>query len=85
MRRIHSRLSGPGQASIWHSAFPIIYNGVAARQTPRVIMKSFFRPNRSVSQPKTRAPTQAPATYVAAPNPVIWLCVMWMPLPGMLI
>ena len=34
-------------------------------------MKSFFRPNRSVSQPKTRAPTQAPATYVAAPNPVI--------------
>ena len=48
-------------------------------------MKSFLRPNRSVSQPKNRAPMQAPATYVAAPNPVIWLWVMWMPLPGLLI
>ncbi len=28
---------------------------------------------------------QAPATYAAAPNPVIWPWVMWMPLPGMLI
>ena len=60
-------------------------SAVEARYTPRVIMKSFLRPKRSVSQPKNRAPMQAPATYVAAPNPVIWLWVMWMPLPGMLI
>jgi len=46
-------------------------SAVEARYTPRVIMKSFLRPNRSVSQPKNRAPMQAPATYVAAPEPVI--------------
>ena len=37
-------------------------SAVEARYTPRVIMKSFLRPNRSVSQPKNRAPIQAPAT-----------------------
>lgn len=35
---------------------------VAARYTASVIMKSFLRPSRSVSQPKNSAPLQAPAT-----------------------
>ena len=48
-------------------------------------MNSFLRPNRSVSQPKNSAPTQAPRTYIAAPNPVIWDWVMSIPLPGLLI
>ena len=37
-------------------------SAVEARYTPRVIMNSFLRPNRSVSRPKNRAPMQAPAT-----------------------
>src|SRR5215470_11288100 len=45
-------------------------------------MNSFLRPNRSVSQPKNSAPTQAPATYRAAPTPVTWLSEMCSPLPG---
>ena len=47
-------------------------------------MNSFLRPNRSVSQPKNSAPTHAPATYMAAPNPVTCAWVMSMPLPGLL-
>ena len=46
-----------------HGANENAVSAVAARYTPSVIMKSFLRPNRSVSQPKNRAPTQAPATY----------------------
>ena len=33
---------------------------VATRSVARVIMNSFLRPNRSVSQPKNRAPRHAP-------------------------
>ena len=35
---------------------------VATRYRPSVHRNSFFRPNRSVSCPKNRAPRQAPAT-----------------------
>ena len=68
-----------------HGAKDNAVSAVAARYVPRVIMNSFLRPNRSVSQPKNSAPRQAPSTYIAAPNPVIWAWVMSMPLPGLLI
>jgi hypothetical protein len=68
-----------------HGAKDSAVSAVAARYVPRVIMKSFLRPYRSVSQPKNSAPTHAPATYMAAPNPVICPWVMSMPLPGLLI
>ena len=45
-----------------HGANDSAVMAVDARYTPRVIMKSFFRPNRSVSHPKNRAPMHAPAT-----------------------
>src|SRR5579875_391466 len=56
---------------------------VEARYVPRVIMNSFLRPNRSVSQPKNSAPAHAPITDTAAPRPETCDGLMGTPLPGL--
>ena len=41
-----------------------------ASKMTSVIMNSFFRPSRSASQPKYRAPRHAPAIYAEPANPI---------------
>ncbi len=49
---------------------------------PSVIMNSFLRPKRSVSSPKTNAPTHAPAMYSDAAQPDTSAWEMPTPAPG---